>query len=70
MDHLEDVQTNFVSTVTKGIRFSFSKLDATSEPNFAKIFNLEGDQHALVVLNAGKRKRFLVHDGDMNASAL
>jgi hypothetical protein len=42
-------------------------LDASKESEFAKMFNLEeADYPNLVILNPGKRKRFLVHGQNIN----
>ena len=44
-------------------------LDATQESNFASIFELkESDMPKVVILNPGKRKRYLVHTGGINES--
>jgi len=68
-DHLTNVKEDFVSKVTSGINFTFAKLDAGAEPAFAEILGLES-LPALVVMNAGKRKRFLVHEGEMTSQSL
>lgn len=42
-------------------------LDASAETGFANMFDLKSDDlPKLVVLNPGKRKRYLVHDKSMN----
>jgi len=69
IDELTAVKDDFVSTVTKGISFTFAKVSAANEKAFADIFNLES-KPAFVVMNAGKRKRFLVHDGELTAKSL
>ena len=39
-------------------------MDASAEPEFATTFGIEESNYpALIVLNPGKRKRFLIHDG-------
>jgi len=40
-------------------------LDASAEPEFASVFNLEYDSPKVVILNPGKRKRFLLHEGEI-----
>jgi hypothetical protein len=41
-------------------------LDANAEPEFASTFNIEESNYpALIVLNPGKRKRFLIHSGEI-----
>jgi len=38
-------------------------IDATNEPAFAELFDLKAENlPKLVVLNPGKRKRYLIHD--------
>jgi len=38
------------------------------EPAFAETFGLsEPDYPKVVIMNPGKRKRFLVHDGEINS---
>ena len=42
-------------------------LDSSAEPAFSKMFNIpESDLPKLVILNPGKRKRFLVHEKSIN----
>jgi len=42
-------------------------LDASAEPGFSGMFGLpEEDLPKVVILNPGKRKRFLVHDKSIN----
>lgn len=47
------------------------RLDATAEPEFAGLFKLEADSlPAFVVLNPGKKKRFLVSQKEMSANGI
>merc|ERR1712166_1513479 len=70
MAALQEVKTGFVAATESRIRFSFMRLDASAEPAMIKSLNLVGAAPKFVVMNAGKRKRFLHHDGDMNAKDL
>lgn len=70
MAALQEVKTGFVAATESRIRFSFMRLDASAEPAMIKSLNLVDAAPKLVVMNAGKRKRFLHHDGDMNAKDL
>jgi hypothetical protein len=45
-------------------------MDASAEPEFAKTFVTEGEYPKLVVLNPGKRKRFLMHEGEINEKSI
>ena len=40
-------------------------LDAETEADFASTFNLDS-YPAVAILNPGKRKRYLLHEGDIN----
>jgi hypothetical protein len=52
-----------MSKIERGITFSFMRLNALQEPEFTKLFAEKITQPILVVMNPGKRKRFLLHDG-------
>ena len=70
LDELNAVSQNFASKISRGISFYFMWIDAAAEPEFTSVFNLEGDLPKLVVLNPGKRKRFLLHEGEINEKAI
>jgi hypothetical protein len=53
------------SKISRGISFNFMWLDATAEKEFADVFSLGDDLPKVVVMNPGKRKRFLVHEGEI-----
>jgi hypothetical protein len=57
-----------MSKIERGITFSFMRLDATKEPEFAKLFTDNSSEPTLVVMNPGKRKRYLKHEGPVTAS--
>ena len=47
------------------------RLDASAEPDFTGMFKLEADQiPAFIVLNPGKKKRFLVSQKEMSAAGI
>ena len=57
---MEMVKEMFTSKIERGITFNFMQLDVSQEPEFASVFNFEdGEVPGLVVLNPGKKKRFL-----------
>ena len=60
-----DVKSAFVSKIERGITFSFMKLDASKEPGFASLFE-STDYPYVVVMNPGKRKRYLRHEGKVD----
>lgn len=56
----ENVKHAFTNKIERGITFSFMRLDVSAEPDFAAPFNFEeGEVPGLVILNPGKKKRFL-----------
>ena len=68
-EELMHLKENFTNNVTRGIRFTFAQLDASEEAEFAGVFGIE-EYPKVVILNAGKRKRFIVHDGETTSAAL
>ena len=55
-----------MSKIERGITFTFMRIDATKEPEFAAMFGEETP--ALYVMNPGKRKRFLKHEGAISVN--
>ena len=66
IDELYATGQQFASKISRGISFYFVSLDASAESAFAGMFNLGSDLPKVVILNPGKRKRFLVHDKTIN----
>jgi hypothetical protein len=60
------VRQTFQSKIERGIQFLFMRLDTTLEKEWGQLF--QGDSPSnepfVVVMNPGKRKKFLVHEGD------
>jgi len=54
------VSQNFASKISRGISFYFAWISAEKEPEFTDIFKIE-EHPKLVILNPGRRKRFLIH---------
>lgn len=67
LDLLDKVGQSFTSKISRGVQFIFSWLDVTKEPEFAAIFGVE-EYPKLVILNPGKRKRFMLHEGEIKSS--
>jgi hypothetical protein len=68
---LEKLKDQFTSKIERGITFSFMRLDASAEKDFASIFNIEASQlPAVVVLNPGKKARFLVSQKEHSAAGV
>ena len=61
---MDNVSQKFTSKISRGIDFLFSWLSVADEAEFGKVFNQE-DYPKLVILNPGKRKRFMVLEGDI-----
>lgn len=71
LEKLDAVSQSFTSKISRGITFIFSWLNASTESEFASVFGVEqGDMPKLVILNPGKRKRFLIHDGEINEAGI
>ena len=70
LEELNAVGQNFASKISRGISFYFMWIDAAAEPEFVKVFNLEGDLPQVVILNPGKRKRFLLHEGEITEKTI
>lgn len=61
VDGLQKLKDQFTSKIERGIAFNFMRLDFSAETEFAKVFKLDASQlPAIVVLNPGKKSRFLV----------
>ena len=60
LDTLHRAGQTFASKISRGINFLFMWLDTEKDPNFAAMFKTE-ELPAVVILNPGKRKRYLVH---------
>lgn len=69
MDQIGELGEEYESKISRGIAFRFMWLDASTEPQFTSTFELESYPQ-IVVMNPGKRKRFLVHDGDISVSSV
>jgi hypothetical protein len=71
LDTLNSVSQGFASKISRGISFSVSWVDASREPEFVSTFGIEESSlPSLIVLNPGKRKRFLLHEGEITESAI
>ena len=63
VETMQTLQERFTSKLERGIAFNYMRLDTTAEADFAGAFGLEDDQlPALVVLNPGKKKRFMLSE--------
>lgn len=66
LDALAKVQDSFTRRIERGISFNFMRLDVSSDPDFAGVLNLEASEiPGLVVLNPGKKKRFMKHEYEL-----
>ena len=68
MDYIQDLYT---SKIERGITFNFMRLDVSAEPAFAGLFQLEeGEVPGIVVMNPGKKKRYLKHEYELNKDGM
>ena len=67
LDVLYQLGQGFASKISRGIQFYFSWVDATADPEFISVFGIE-EYPKVIVLNPGKRKRFLIHEGEITES--
>ena len=71
LDAFANVKEAFTSKIERGITFNFLRLDVTAEADFAAPFALEdGQVPGIVVLNPGKKKRFLKHEYDLTEEGI
>lgn len=71
LDAFSNVKEAFTSKIERGITFNFIRLDVGAESEFASVFGVEEDQlPGLVVLNPGKKKRFLLHEYDLTEEGI
>lgn len=71
LDTFQVVKDAFTSKIERGITFNFIRLDVSTESDFAAVFGLEADQiPGLVILNPGKKKRFLIHEYDLTQDGI
>jgi len=71
LEKLDVVAQEFTSKISRGITFIFSWLDASEEKEFASVFGVDqADMPRLAILNPGKRKRFLLHEGEINEAGI
>lgn len=69
IDALYNVGQSHQSKISRGTNFYFMWLDASKETDFFSMFDLkEASLPKVVILNPGKRKRFLVHEKSLNES--
>lgn len=66
---LKDLNVAYDKKIQRGSVFKFMWLDSSVETDYAKAFKYD-DKDIVVVLNAGKRKRYVLHEGDITFNAL
>lgn len=71
LERLDTVSQTFTSKISRGITFIFSWLNTSAESEFASVFGVDSaDMPKLAILNPGKRKRYLIHDGEINEQSI
>jgi len=69
MTEIGNLGEEYESKISRGIAFRFMWLDASIDTEFAGVFGV--DEHPkIVVMNPGKRKRFLTHKGELTANSV
>ena len=69
LDALKEANSLYDRKISRGSQFKFMWLDTVREAEWAKLFSVS-DYPAVVVLNPGKRKRYLIHEGDITTNAI
>ena len=69
LEEIGRLSDEYESKISRGIQFRFMWIDATQEPEFAGIFNVQ-EYPSIVVMNPGKRKRFLIHENELSAEGV
>jgi len=65
------VKEAFTSKIERGITFNFIRLDVNAESEFASVFAADNlSVPGLVILNPGKKKRFLIHENELTVSGI
>ena len=70
IDALKDAYKSFERKLSRGLTFKFMWLDLNLEPEWGKLYNIEDDLPQVVVLNPGKRKRYLLHEGGITTDSI
>jgi hypothetical protein len=71
LDQLYSTGQAFSSKISRGISFYFMWLDASQEQKFANMFGIkQSELPQVVIMNPGKRKRFLIHSGPVNETEI
>lgn len=59
----------FDNKLGRGSTYKFMWLDVTTESKWKPVFEVEG-YPSVVVLNPGKRKRYVRHEGELNTESI
>lgn len=69
IEALKETHALYDRKISRGSQFKFMWLDVQRELEWAKIFSVK-DYPAVIVLNPGKRKRYLIHEGEISTSSI
>ncbi|KAM3138678.1 hypothetical protein pb186bvf_009242 [Paramecium bursaria] len=69
VDELKSLHNMYQSKIDRGTIYKFMWLDGQKEQKWAEALGFKGEPR-LVFLNPGKRKRYLVHDGEINVKSI
>ena len=62
IDAMKDAYKSFEKKLSRGLSFKFMWIDSSIEAEWAKLFEIDDNLPQIIVLNPGKRKRFMVHE--------
>ncbi|KRX05654.1 Thioredoxin-like fold [Pseudocohnilembus persalinus] len=69
IDTFKSLNSAYDRKIDRGSKYKFMWLDAEIEKEYAETFGFEG-QDLIVILNPGKRKRYVKHEGDFQYDTL
>ena len=68
LDALKDAHALYDRKISRGSQFKFMWLDTQREEAWGQMFSIQRELPVVVVLNPGKRKRFLIHEGEITTN--
>ncbi len=66
---MKETNSLYDRKISRGSQFKFMWLDTQREVEWGKLFNVN-EYPSIIVLNPGKRKRYLVHGGDISTNSI
>lgn len=69
LETVKEVRRRYENKIDRGLRYNFMWLDANSQPDWKAAFQVT-DLPTTIILNAGRRKRYLTITGDLEFDTL